>query len=150
MRCYFYLPSKPCLRPQRFGKASKSHPRPCLAPCPPFPLLFLRRPSIRLGPRFSRTQSEIFCLRFDRRRHAQPQPQPATATATPGSRQRRWQWQVRWPRWQCSGRCGAPRTAHRPARLISGYGWIPHNAGFGFLDLAPSILHSNWFWDYIS
>jgi hypothetical protein len=26
-----------------------------------------------------------------------------------------------------------------------GYGWIPHNAGFGFLDLAPSILHSNWF-----
>jgi hypothetical protein len=25
------------------------------------------------------------------------------------------------------------------------YGWIPHNAGFGFLDLAPSILHSNWF-----
>jgi hypothetical protein len=30
------------------------------------------------------------------------------------------------------------------------YGWIPHNAGFGFLDLAPSILHSNWFWDYIS
>jgi hypothetical protein len=31
-----------------------------------------------------------------------------------------------------------------------GYGWIPHNAGFGFLDLAPSILHSDWFWDYIS
>jgi hypothetical protein len=30
------------------------------------------------------------------------------------------------------------------------HGWIPHNAGFGFLDLAPSILHSNWFWDYIS
>jgi hypothetical protein len=30
------------------------------------------------------------------------------------------------------------------------YGWIPHNAGFGVLDLAPSILHSNWFWDYIS
>jgi hypothetical protein len=30
------------------------------------------------------------------------------------------------------------------------YGWMPHNAGFGFLDLAPSILHSNWFWDYIS
>jgi hypothetical protein len=30
------------------------------------------------------------------------------------------------------------------------YGWIPHNAGFGFLDPAPSILHSNWFWDYIS
>jgi hypothetical protein len=30
------------------------------------------------------------------------------------------------------------------------YGWIPHNAGFGFLDLAPSILHSDWFWDYIS
>jgi hypothetical protein len=30
------------------------------------------------------------------------------------------------------------------------YGWIPHNAGFGFLDLAPSKLHSNWFWDYIS
>ena len=34
--------------------------------------------------------------------------------------------------------------------VIEGYGWIPHNAGFGFLDLAPSILHSNWFWDYIS
>jgi hypothetical protein len=32
----------------------------------------------------------------------------------------------------------------------SQYGWMPHNAGFGFLDLAPSILHSNWFWDYIS
>jgi hypothetical protein len=30
------------------------------------------------------------------------------------------------------------------------YGWIPHNASFGFLDLAPSILHSDWFWDYIS
>ena len=30
------------------------------------------------------------------------------------------------------------------------YGWIPHNAGFGFLDPAPSILHFNWFWDYIS
>jgi hypothetical protein len=30
------------------------------------------------------------------------------------------------------------------------YGWIPHNAGFGFLDLALSIRHSNWFWDYIS
>jgi hypothetical protein len=30
------------------------------------------------------------------------------------------------------------------------YGWIPHNAGFGFLDLTPSILHYNWFWDYIS
>ena len=25
------------------------------------------------------------------------------------------------------------------------YGWMPHNASFGFLDLAPSILHSNWF-----
>jgi hypothetical protein len=24
------------------------------------------------------------------------------------------------------------------------------SASFGFLDLAPSILHSNWFWDYIS
>jgi hypothetical protein len=33
---------------------------------------------------------------------------------------------------------------------LRGYGWMPHNAGFGFLDLAPSILHSNWFWDYIS
>jgi hypothetical protein len=30
------------------------------------------------------------------------------------------------------------------------YRWIPHNASFGFLDLAPSIRHSNWFWDYIS
>jgi hypothetical protein len=30
------------------------------------------------------------------------------------------------------------------------YGWMPHNASFGFLDLDPSILHSNWFWDYIS
>jgi hypothetical protein len=29
------------------------------------------------------------------------------------------------------------------------YGWMPHNASFGFLDLAPSIRHSNWFWDYI-
>jgi hypothetical protein len=25
------------------------------------------------------------------------------------------------------------------------YGWISHKTGFGFLDLAPSILHSNWF-----
>jgi hypothetical protein len=33
---------------------------------------------------------------------------------------------------------------------VAGYGWIPHNAGFGFLDLAPSILHSNWCWDCIS
>jgi hypothetical protein len=67
--------------------------------------------------------------------------------------------------------CGAPNTgppksvigmclelglAHDPGpQLISyflgnSYGWIPHNAGFGFLDLAPSILHSNWFRDYIS
>jgi hypothetical protein len=33
------------------------------------------------------------------------------------------------------------------------YSWIGishNNAGFGFLDLAPSILHSNWFGDYIS
>jgi hypothetical protein len=34
--------------------------------------------------------------------------------------------------------------------VVATYGWIPHNAGFGFLDLAPSILPSNWFWDYIS
>jgi hypothetical protein len=25
------------------------------------------------------------------------------------------------------------------------YSWISHNAGFDFLDLAPPILHSNWF-----
>jgi hypothetical protein len=30
-----------------------------------------------------------------------------------------------------------------PIGRQAGYGWIPHNAGFGFLDLAPSILHSN-------
>jgi hypothetical protein len=30
------------------------------------------------------------------------------------------------------------------------HSWIAHNASFGFLGLAPSILHSNWFWDYIS
>jgi hypothetical protein len=28
---------------------------------------------------------------------------------------------------------------------VLGYGWMPHNASFGFLDLTPSILHSNWF-----
>jgi hypothetical protein len=38
----------------------------------------------------------------------------------------------------------------RSLKGLWSYGWIPHNAGFGFLDLAPSILHSNWFWDYIS
>jgi hypothetical protein len=27
------------------------------------------------------------------------------------------------------------------------YGWIPHNAGFGFLDLTPSILLLRQFWD---
>jgi hypothetical protein len=46
------------------------------------------------------------------------------------------------------------RIARADLRLGSsgdyGYGWIPHNASFGFLDLAPSILHSNRFWDYIS
>ena len=36
------------------------------------------------------------------------------------------------------------------ANLTYRYSWIPHNAGFGFLDLAPSILHFNWFCDYIS
>jgi hypothetical protein len=36
----------------------------------------------------------------------------------------------------------------RSTKLL--YGWMPHNASFDFLDLAPSILHSNWFWDYIS
>jgi hypothetical protein len=30
------------------------------------------------------------------------------------------------------------------------YGLIPHNASFGFLDLAPSILQSNWVCGYIS
>jgi hypothetical protein len=27
------------------------------------------------------------------------------------------------------------------------YGWMPHNAGFGFLDLTPSILLLRQFWD---
>jgi hypothetical protein len=27
------------------------------------------------------------------------------------------------------------------------YGWIPHNAGFGVLDLTPSILLLRQFWD---
>jgi hypothetical protein len=27
------------------------------------------------------------------------------------------------------------------------YGWIPHDAGFGFLDLTPSILLLRQFWD---
>jgi hypothetical protein len=29
---------------------------------------------------------------------------------------------------------------YTPCYLVK-YGWIPHNASFGFLDLAPSILH---------
>jgi hypothetical protein len=31
--------------------------------------------------------------------------------------------------------------------LFSNYGWMPHNAGFGFLDLTPSILLLRQFWD---
>jgi hypothetical protein len=27
------------------------------------------------------------------------------------------------------------------------YGWIPHNASFGFMDLTPSILLLRQFWD---
>jgi hypothetical protein len=27
------------------------------------------------------------------------------------------------------------------------YGWMPHNAGFGVLDLTPSILLLRQFWD---
>jgi hypothetical protein len=34
--------------------------------------------------------------------------------------------------------CGA-----NEANLI--YGWIGHKSGSGFSDLAPSILHYNWF-----
>jgi hypothetical protein len=30
---------------------------------------------------------------------------------------------------------------------IISYGWMPHNAGFGFLDLTPSILLLRQFWD---
>jgi hypothetical protein len=33
------------------------------------------------------------------------------------------------------------------ARLVGAYSWIPHNAGFGFLDLTPSILLLRQFWD---
>jgi hypothetical protein len=47
---------------------------------------------------------------------------------------------------QCGKRVLLMLSSHK----TSAYGWMPHNAGFGFLDLAPSILHSNWFWDYIS
>jgi hypothetical protein len=31
--------------------------------------------------------------------------------------------------------------------FFSSYGWIPHNASFGFLDLTPSILLLRQFWD---
>jgi hypothetical protein len=48
---------------------------------------------------------------------------------------------------QASPTAGAGQTY---VLAVNPYGWIPHNASFGFLDLAPSILHSNWFWDYIS
>jgi hypothetical protein len=27
----------------------------------------------------------------------------------------------------------------------AGYGWIGHKPGSGFSDLAPAILHYNWF-----
>jgi hypothetical protein len=37
------------------------------------------------------------------------------------------------------------KTINNEALGLRGYGWMPHNAGFGFLDLTPSILHSNWF-----
>ena len=30
---------------------------------------------------------------------------------------------------------------------ISGYGWMPHNAGFDFLDPTPSILLLRQLWD---
>jgi hypothetical protein len=36
------------------------------------------------------------------------------------------------------------------AEAPSDYGWMPHNAGFGFLDLTPLILFLRQFWDYIS
>jgi hypothetical protein len=29
----------------------------------------------------------------------------------------------------------------------TGYGWIPHNAGFGFLDIAGPTLGQNHFFD---
>jgi hypothetical protein len=35
-----------------------------------------------------------------------------------------------------------------PDMFISNpYGWMPHNAGFGFMDLTPSILLLRQFWD---
>jgi hypothetical protein len=30
-------------------------------------------------------------------------------------------------------------------RLLFFYGWIGHKSGSGFINLAPSILHYNWF-----
>jgi hypothetical protein len=36
----------------------------------------------------------------------------------------------------------APSHAHC---VITSYGWIGQQSGSGFFDLAPSILHYNWF-----
>jgi hypothetical protein len=45
------------------------------------------------------------------------------------------------------GVCASSPIADVPASRV--YGWIGHKSGSGFSDLAPSILHSNWFWDHI-
>jgi hypothetical protein len=38
---------------------------------------------------------------------------------------------------------GAVEKGH--ANAVSVYGWTGHKSGSGFSDLAPSILHYNWF-----
>jgi hypothetical protein len=46
---------------------------------------------------------------------------------------------------------GPPKVQTRSERrwkpLTRTYGWVPHNASFGFLDLTPSILLLRQFWD---
>jgi hypothetical protein len=40
-----------------------------------------------------------------------------------------------------------PKSLQQDICYLHHYGWMPHNAGFGFLDLTPSILLLRQFWD---
>jgi hypothetical protein len=55
-------------------------------------------------------------------------------------------WSLEW-HVASSGRALLPAVRHptKPAKLC--HGWMPHNAGFGFLDPTPPILLLRQFWD---
>ena len=50
-------------------------------------------------------------------------------------------------------RLGNPLNSHitclamQDSKRIQRYGWTGQQSGSDFFDLAPSILHYNWFWD---